>query len=94
VFADPPALSLERTIPLGDVKGRIDHLAVDLEHQRLFIAELGNDTVGVIDLRSHLVRQRLVDLDEPQGLATWPPRRPCLWPTVAMVQCERSPGTT
>ena len=67
-FADPPALSLERTIPLGDVKGRIDHLAVDLEHQRLFIAELGNDTVGVIDLRSHLVRQRLVDLDEPQGL--------------------------
>ncbi len=67
-FADPPAFSLERTIPLGDVKGRIDHLAVDLDHQRLFVAELGNDTVGVIDLRSHLVRQRLVDLDEPQGL--------------------------
>ena len=67
-FADPPALSLERSIPLGDVKGRIDHLAVDLEHQRLFVAELGNDTVGVIDLRSHLVRQRLTDLDEPQGL--------------------------
>jgi hypothetical protein len=66
--ADPPALSLEHSIPLGDVKGRIDHLAVDLEHQRLFVAELGNDTVGVIDLRSHLVRQRLTDLDEPQGL--------------------------
>ena len=68
LFADPPALSLEHSIPLGDVKGRIDHLAVDLEHQRLFVAELGNDTVGVIDLRSHLVRQRLTDLDEPQGL--------------------------
>jgi DNA-binding beta-propeller fold protein YncE len=66
--ADPPALSLERTIPLGDIKGRIDHLAVDLKGKRLFVAELGNDTVGVIDLRSYRVRQRVTDLAEPQGL--------------------------
>ena len=68
-FAGPPALSLEHSIPLGDVKGRIDHLAIDLEGHRLFVAELGNNTVGVIDLRSHRVRQRLTDLDEPQGLS-------------------------
>jgi YVTN family beta-propeller protein len=66
--ADPPVLSLARTIPLGDVKGRIDHLAVDLEGKRLFVAELGSDTVGVIDLGSYRVRQHVTDLAEPQGL--------------------------
>jgi YVTN family beta-propeller protein len=70
--ADPSALSLARTIPLGDVKGRIDHLAVDLEGKRLFVAELGNDTVGVIDLRSYHVRQRVTDLAEPQGVGFLP----------------------
>jgi DNA-binding beta-propeller fold protein YncE len=70
--ADRPALSLARTIPLGDVKGRIDHLAVDLEGKRLFVAELGSDTVGVIDLRSYRVRQRVTDLAEPQGLGYLP----------------------
>lgn len=70
--ADPPALLLERTISLGNVKGRIDHLAIDIEHQRLFVAELGNDTVGVVDLRSYLVRQRITDLEEPQGLGYLP----------------------
>ena len=43
-------LQLEAKIPLGDVRGRIDHMAVDLKRQRLFVAELGNDSVGVVDL--------------------------------------------
>jgi len=66
--AEAPTLALERTILLGDVKGRIDHLAVDPGRQRLFVAELGNDTVGVVDLRTNQVRQRIADLQEPQGL--------------------------
>lgn len=66
---ESPALALEGAIPLGDVKGRIDHLAVDLARQRLFVAELGNDTVGVIDLRTGTVRRRITGLDGPQGLA-------------------------
>lgn len=70
--AAPPALSLERAIPLGDIKGRIDHLAVDLDHQRLFVAELGNNSVGVIDLRSNRVQQRVTNLEEPQGLGYLP----------------------
>ena len=41
-------LQLESKIPLGDVRGRIDHMAVDLKRQRLFVAELGNDSVGVV----------------------------------------------
>jgi YVTN family beta-propeller protein len=57
---------------LGDVSGRIDHLAVDLQGRRLFVAELGNDTVGVIDLEQHRVLQRISGLREPQGVAYVP----------------------
>ncbi len=48
--ATPAPLQLESKIPLGDVSGRIDHLSIDLSRRRLFVAELGNDTVSVIDL--------------------------------------------
>jgi DNA-binding beta-propeller fold protein YncE len=65
--AADPALVLEGKIALGKVSGRIDHLAVDLQRQRLFVAELGNDTVGVIDLRTMVVRT-LDGFREPQGI--------------------------
>jgi hypothetical protein len=35
---------------LGDVRGRIDHGAIDLKRRRLFVAEPGNDNVGIVDL--------------------------------------------
>ena len=45
---DEKTLQLEAKILLGDVRGRIDHMAVDLKRQRLFVSELGNDSVGVV----------------------------------------------
>lgn len=66
--ADAPALVIEAKIPLGDVHGRIDHLGVDLKHQRLYVAELGNDSVGVVDLETARVVQTLRGLKEPQGI--------------------------
>jgi Carbamoyltransferase C-terminus len=62
-------LALEAKIPLGEVKGRIDHLAVDLGRRRLFVAELGNDSVGVIDLDRREVIHVIADLKGPQGIA-------------------------
>jgi DNA-binding beta-propeller fold protein YncE len=62
-------LALEAKIPLGEVKGRIDHLAVDLGRRRLFVAELGNDSVGVIDLDRREVIHVIADLRGPQGIA-------------------------
>jgi DNA-binding beta-propeller fold protein YncE len=62
-------LVLEAKIPLGEVKGRIDHLAVDVAHRRLFVAELGNNTVAVIDIDGRKVVRRLEGFDEPQGVA-------------------------
>ena len=70
-FAEPesPVLQLEAKILIGNVNGRIDHMAVDLARHRLFIAELGNDTVGVVDLEAKKVVHRVSGLKEPQGVA-------------------------
>jgi YVTN family beta-propeller protein len=65
-------LQLEAKIPLGEVRGRIDHFAVDAARQRLFVAELGNDTVGVIDLKSQKVLRTIAGLSEPQGIGYVP----------------------
>src|SRR6266545_3076588 len=65
-------LQLEAKIPLGDVNGRIDHMAVDLARQRLFVAELGNDSVGVIDPKDRKVVHTITGLKEPQGVGYVP----------------------
>jgi DNA-binding beta-propeller fold protein YncE len=65
-------LVLETKIPLGDVRGRIDHLAVDLKRQRLFVAELGNNSLGVVDLTAGKVLRTITGFSEPQGVAYVP----------------------
>jgi hypothetical protein len=67
-----PGLELEGKIALGNVSGRIDHLAVDLDHQRLFVAELGNDAVGVVDLKAMATLRTLTGFREPQGVGYVP----------------------
>src|SRR5262245_5504429 len=69
---DPPPLQLESKIPLGDVRGRIDHMAIDLSRQRLFVAELGNDSVGIVDLRSRKLIHTIGGLNQPQGVGYVP----------------------
>lgn len=70
--AEPVFLELEAKVPLGDVRGRIDHFAIDLDRQRLFVAELGNNSVGVIDLKSRKVIRTIAGLKEPQGVGYVP----------------------
>ena len=72
VRAAAPALQLERTIPLPKVVGRIDHMAIDLGRSRLFVAELGNNTVDVIDLNDGKSVHRIEGLKEPQGIGFAP----------------------
>src|SRR3954447_1458960 len=65
-------LVLERTIPLANVSGRIDHMAVDLRRGRLFVAELGNNTVDVVDVAAGRAVHRIGGLHEPQGVGYAP----------------------
>src|ERR1700730_6502405 len=68
VAEDSDPLQLETKILLGDVVGRIDHMAVDLKRQRLFVAELGNDSVGIVDLANRKLIRTINGLKEPQGV--------------------------
>jgi hypothetical protein len=68
-----PPLSLQSKIPLGSVAGRIDHMAIDLVRRQLFVAELGNNSVGVVNLDGKKVVHRIGGLSEPQGIAYVPP---------------------
>jgi hypothetical protein len=67
-----PPLVLEAKIPLGEVSGRIDHLGIDLARRRLFVAELGNNTLGVVDLPAGKVARTIEGMSEPQGVAYVP----------------------
>jgi hypothetical protein len=49
---DRPALRLVQTIPLPGVSGRLDHMAVDVEKKRLFVAAVANGTLEVLDLEA------------------------------------------
>ena len=57
---------------MAQVRGRIDHLAVDVARQRLFVAELRNDSVGMVDLGSRTTLRTLNGLSEPQGIGYVP----------------------
>src|SRR5512137_2689375 len=61
-------LRLVQTIPMPNVEGRIDHMALDMEHQKLYVAALGNNTLEVLDLRAAKVIQTVTGLKEPQGV--------------------------
>src|SRR5262249_44184870 len=53
---------------LPKVKGRMDHLSVDVKGQRLFVAAVANHTLEVLDLKSGQRVHTVTDLAEPQGV--------------------------
>src|SRR4051812_45803273 len=61
-------LVMVRAIEWPHVEGRIDHLALDGDGQRLFVAALGNNTVEVVDLRASTHVKSLPGFREPQGI--------------------------
>jgi WD40 repeat protein len=65
-------IRLVQSIPLGNIEGRIDHMAYDAQGKRLFICALGNNTVEVVDLQQGRVVESLAGLSEPQGVAFIP----------------------
>lgn len=67
--ADDAAFTVEARIELPGVGGRIDHLAYDATGKRLFVAELGNNSIDVVDVASRSVKRHIGDLNEPQGIA-------------------------
>src|SRR6266404_6753193 len=69
---ETPILNLEAKILLREVKGRIDHMALDPLRNRLFVAELENNSVGIVDLKERKLVHVITGLVEPQGVAYEP----------------------
>lgn len=65
-------LKLESVIQMPEVRGRIDHMAVNLKDKVLYVAALGNNTVEVVDLQKGTVIRSIKGVDEPQGIAYLP----------------------
>ncbi|MDP4215692.1 MAG: YncE family protein [Bacteroidota bacterium] len=68
-------LKLTRTIPMPEVKGRIDHMDVNLKEGFVYVAALGNNTLEVVDLANGRVLHSITGLDEPQGIGYIPQTR-------------------
>jgi hypothetical protein len=59
-------LKLVQTIPLPRVTGRLDHMGVDLEKKRLFVAAVANNTLEVVDLNGGKVIKSLAGFKDTQ----------------------------
>jgi hypothetical protein len=64
-------LMFDKAIMLS-VRGRIDHMDVNLKNQVVYVAALGNNSIEVVDLRGGKLIHSIKDLDEPQGVAYIP----------------------
>jgi DNA-binding beta-propeller fold protein YncE len=60
-------LRLMQTIPLPNVKGRLDHMDVDVKGKRLFIAGLENGTFEVVDLQAGKWARSIPGFKKAQG---------------------------
>ena len=70
--ADVAPLILEQSIPLPGVKGKFDHVAIDLVGQRVFMAAKANDTLEVVDLKNGSRLRSVTGFHEPQGVLYLP----------------------
>jgi hypothetical protein len=69
---EPASLRLVQTIPLKGVAGRLDHMAVDNRHGRLFVANLSNNSLDIVDLKAGKLIKQIPDQKKLQGIAYVP----------------------
>ena len=60
-------LRLVQTISIPNVKGRLDHMDVDVKGKRLFVAGLENGTFEVVDLEAGKWVRSIPGFKKPQG---------------------------
>ncbi|MBZ5645090.1 MAG: YncE family protein [Acidobacteriia bacterium] len=68
----PAPLKLIQTISMPNVKGRMDHMDVDMKGGRLFVAGLENGTLEVVDLKAGKWSRSVPGIKAPQGIAYLP----------------------
>ena len=69
---DKVPLRLVQTIAMPNVKGRIDHMDVDVQGKRLVVAGLENGSVEVVDLQAGKWLKSIPGFKKTQGIAYVP----------------------
>lgn len=72
VSQEPRTVKLVQTIPLVGKPGRFDHLALDAKGERLLVANLSNDSLDIVDLKSGKLVRQIPDQKKSQGVAYVP----------------------
>ncbi len=70
--AEPATLQLIQIIPLKGAPGRLDHVAIDRTHSRLFVANLSNNSLDIVDLKAGKLIKQVPDQNKIQGIAYAP----------------------
>src|SRR6266478_3760038 len=65
-------LRLAQTISMPNVKGRLDHVDVDVKGKRLFVAGLENGTLEVVDVQGGKWMRSIPGFKKPQGVSYVP----------------------
>ena len=86
--ADPTALEAQKPIKLkGPVGKRLDHMALDGKRDRLYVANSGNSTLDVVDLKTGAVLKSLTGLEGVQGVV-YVPESDRVFTALASGQCH------
>src|SRR5262245_56924827 len=70
--AEPAMMELLETSPLTGAPGRLDPLAIDGKHSRLFVANLSNNSLDIVDLKAGKLIKQIPDQKKIQGIAYAP----------------------
>ncbi|QEC70270.1 YncE family protein [Panacibacter ginsenosidivorans] len=65
-------MKLEKVIEMPGLDGRIDHMAINIKDNIIYVAALGNNTVEVVDLNKGVLIHSIKGIEEPQGIAYIP----------------------
>ncbi|MFO0967108.1 MAG: hypothetical protein U0793_16200 [Gemmataceae bacterium] len=69
---DAKTLELLQTIQLKGAPGRLDHLAIDNKNSRLFVANLSNNSLDIVDLKAGKLIKQIPDQKKIQDIAYAP----------------------
>jgi DNA-binding beta-propeller fold protein YncE len=70
--SEEPALERVQVIDLAGPNGRLDHLALDRKHGRLFVANMANSSLDIVDLRVGKLVKQIPGQKGIQGIAYAP----------------------
>jgi len=86
-------LQLIQTIPLPGVEGYLDHMAIDLEGQRLFIPAEHQKTIEVVDLRAGKLVHTVTGLEGNPRKIIYLAKPNQIWVDLGNGTCKAFSGT-